>query len=1207
MDQNTANAIYNQYPWASDITLSAIIMAISKDKNVLADEMKRIKREFADLDDSSDEMKEVGKTLSTWANETYSGANDLIRTAARDIDPMMATAELGGVFSKAADVTGSALGDLTKSAGMWANNKYAKALATGGSYLFKGIGKGAAGIAASATVLAKVMSDYDLNMRSMIDFGALDENLNNYNKVKDAAAELGMSLQELQGAIGDSMYAFTNMGNTNTLQAQLSFAKLVKEIGEGVEGFEKLGYSYSELAQRVAQETKHVYDMNDITELDQQNKQNIIDSLKTSTLLATFLANATGDKRSELLAEREQMIEDMDLTASIKLNQEEINQLFGENAAQYMKDSAANLGMAFKAFGPEIQKGAMDALARGISNIRFDQNIEDDLGEDFAVRLNMLPVEARDMIVSMLNRVLQDPKNIPADEQWNSVTEAIKVLANEDLNAVYDIPELQDLRTDLEYAKRTMMLLENGRNTILSPDMFEDMEEKLEGASQAIDTVDEVRQTLRQTLNAILPRYETLQMGLDFFQWSLRGSVALLKMMLPDTIVDPFEEAESRFAEIKQKQSEDKRALERYLAAKHEEDLARKNGDMNMVLLYQQQQMEILGDSGYLTYEDLLDNALAKFSIGESERTIVMEHTIGDLKGTTVETDVKTGESHVTAPDGSFFRIEGQSAEENLEELEDRLEDWEKQIQLHGIPSVRTPLPSDTPASELEPKPASAETPTVAETPAPAPAQPVQSSQPVPIMVDKPESEWTATDVERMIASREKMAERFRYSSVQRETNQRAIEQLKRHPAYMKQKALEAEVESMQSSMWENATNNNTMLSTEYIPSETAIIEPVEPVKSEYVTPPPAVPMTSTPSNNGIYVSELDISRAKELWENYTKDPNSSSAMRELNTLFRDAYDAHFGRGMIASARAKDAYRYFLREQEAKRHILPVTPAPRQTETPQPISNVPNVPAPEPVVNHPMISTPQPTSLLDLIGQGESRGSYNASNRGTTGSADFNTKRAGKLLENMTIQEVMDYQAKGKNDPERLFAVGKYQFIPSSLKEAVDRMGYDVNEKFTPEMQDRIASEYFLLQKRGKLGAYLSGKTYNGKEVSVEEALYSMSKEWAAVPVGSIGVREKGLRPDQSYYSGDAAGNAANIDMQAALDALREARNNNLVQPRQPIQAKVVPPKPKAPKQESSSQRKLSSNGLTPEAVNNLAMASSYLDGMILGTKLGLV
>ena len=85
----------------------------------------------------------------------------------------------------------------------------------------------------------------------------------------------------------------------------------------------------------------------------------------------------------------------------------------------------------------------------------------------------------------------------------------------------------------------------------------------------------------------------------------------------------------------------------------------------------------------------------------------------------------------------------------------------------------------------------------------------------------------------------------------------------------------------------------------------------------------------------------------------------------------------------------------------------------------------------------------------DGMNQGGSDGGRTAHGSGS------GTKILGKKITNMTIQELLDHGAAG-----RIHAAGRYQFIHSTLKEQVNRLGIPGNAKFSEAVQDYMALAY---------------------------------------------------------------------------------------------------------------------------------------------------
>lgn len=171
--------------------------------------------------------------------------------------------------------------------------------------------------------------------------------------------------------------------------------------------------------------------------------------------------------------------------------------------------------------------------------------------------------------------------------------------------------------------------------------------------------------------------------------------------------------------------------------------------------------------------------------------------------------------------------------------------------------------------------------------------------------------------------------------------------------------------------------------------------------------------------------------------------------------------------------------------------------------------------------------------LLDFIGKGE--GTYSASNRGTIGnkiqgSQMSGTQRGGKNLEDMTFEEIFAAQAiKDPNDKGRLFAVGKYQIIPSTMAEIFPHSGLKLSDTFSPENQDKLGTLLIVgngdYAKRKNLSAYIRGESND-----IREAMMDFAKEWASAPNPDTG---------NSYYG---SGNKSSHSVEEVARILEDAR-----------------------------------------------------------------
>jgi Phage tail lysozyme len=190
--------------------------------------------------------------------------------------------------------------------------------------------------------------------------------------------------------------------------------------------------------------------------------------------------------------------------------------------------------------------------------------------------------------------------------------------------------------------------------------------------------------------------------------------------------------------------------------------------------------------------------------------------------------------------------------------------------------------------------------------------------------------------------------------------------------------------------------------------------------------------------------------------------------------------------------------------------------------------------------------------LLSFISQGE--GGYNAMNQGTrgkkiVGSSNESHKVIGRNLSDMTVGEVMDMQKGSLKSGRKIFAAGRYQLIPSTMKNAVAMAGISRDAKFNKETQDKLGMA--LMQSRPKLNAYLTGKSNDARGAMIDAA-----KEWRSIP-----------HPDTGKAIG-AGPNAAHHNVDSVRQALASARTEIASRPvetkvaRAPVRREMGPPMP---------------------------------------------
>jgi hypothetical protein len=198
------------------------------------------------------------------------------------------------------------------------------------------------------------------------------------------------------------------------------------------------------------------------------------------------------------------------------------------------------------------------------------------------------------------------------------------------------------------------------------------------------------------------------------------------------------------------------------------------------------------------------------------------------------------------------------------------------------------------------------------------------------------------------------------------------------------------------------------------------------------------------------------------------------------------------------------------------------------------------------------------TDLGDIIASGESGAAgYNAYNKGTIGNKIIGSDKPINFSE-MTIEEYFKRAELRPNDPNKLFAVGRYQIIPSTMRGIVNALRVDPKTTYlTPEVQESFFQYLLSTAGTGKLNAYLKGKSDD-----LNAAILDLSRVWAAVGVPYDNPDGKRIKKGQSYYSG-VGGNKASISPEVVGQALIAQRQNQLTPstptPPSPVLSSVQP------------------------------------------------
>ncbi|GAA6200163.1 hypothetical protein [Aquicoccus sp. SU-CL01552] len=157
-----------------------------------------------------------------------------------------------------------------------------------------------------------------------------------------------------------------------------------------------------------------------------------------------------------------------------------------------------------------------------------------------------------------------------------------------------------------------------------------------------------------------------------------------------------------------------------------------------------------------------------------------------------------------------------------------------------------------------------------------------------------------------------------------------------------------------------------------------------------------------------------------------------------------------------------------------------------------------------PVTRGPFTSSPskgQAAQLRDLIGHAEaSRAGYDSVQHGAR-------TPPSKRPTEMTVGEIFAWIAATPGQPH---AIGRYQFIPKTLRSLVGRGKIGMDERFSRALQDHLAD--MLLADAG-FDAFQSG------QMSQEAFMYNLAGIWAGLPLPSGRSRYHGYAGNRATIS----------------------------------------------------------------------------------------
>jgi hypothetical protein len=180
--------------------------------------------------------------------------------------------------------------------------------------------------------------------------------------------------------------------------------------------------------------------------------------------------------------------------------------------------------------------------------------------------------------------------------------------------------------------------------------------------------------------------------------------------------------------------------------------------------------------------------------------------------------------------------------------------------------------------------------------------------------------------------------------------------------------------------------------------------------------------------------------------------------------------------------------------------------------------------------------------LWDIVLRGEAKtwndyNFYNSKGLNSRVNAKNTQPFTDKLLTQMTIGKVIQYQSMSRSGIGQLWATGHFQIIPTTLKGYYGKAGLNLDSIYNEANQTKIADA--LIDAESTLPKYLNGKIAD-TDANLKKAAVDIATVWSSLGVPYGLTNYKGVyRPyNASYYAGDKA----SVDTELVQKVLREQR-----------------------------------------------------------------
>ena len=232
-----------------------------------------------------------------------------------------------------------------------------------------------------------------------------------------------------------------------------------------------------------------------------------------------FLADKFGDQRSSLLALRSEAMTNIDFVTAMAMNGEYLAEKYGENAAENVRNTGANLKMLFSTvLGPQFGEQTENVFNNFLKDVNIDASVLNNMPKEMVNMLSALGPEVSSKFTNLLEQA--GTGQISQPELVIGVQDLTKAIAKAKPRYGDDpmISQQNNLIAQARQAPEAFMELTKDQLDA----GLENVKALTEQADSSIDAIDAARIAFRSAMHDLTPGYSLGAIAVSTFESSLK-------------------------------------------------------------------------------------------------------------------------------------------------------------------------------------------------------------------------------------------------------------------------------------------------------------------------------------------------------------------------------------------------------------------------------------------------------------------------------------------------------------------------------------------------------------------------------------------------------------------------------------------------------------------------------------------------------------